>query len=106
MLFHMPGRWEISFDVRAGEEKRAPDARHHPQVTRLRCCWCRCWPCGPAACAAQQLLDWSPEEVRGVEQHGPWPPPAVRDPSNKVSGTAGRRLRSASICSTSPACRA
>ncbi|MDB5487644.1 MAG: methylamine utilization protein/Cytochrome c peroxidase, partial [Reyranella sp.] len=35
----------------------------------------------------QQLLDWSPEEVRIVGQHGPWPPPAVRDPSNKVSGT-------------------
>lgn len=36
---------------------------------------------------AQQLLDWSPEEIRTVGQHGPWPPPAVRDPSNRVSGT-------------------
>ncbi|WP_425065427.1 cytochrome-c peroxidase [Reyranella sp.] len=36
---------------------------------------------------AQQLLDWSPEEVRAIGQHGPWPPPPVRDLSNKVSGT-------------------
>ena len=35
---------------------------------------------------AQQLLDWSPEEVRAVGQHGPWPSPPARDPSNKVSG--------------------
>lgn len=36
---------------------------------------------------AQQLLDWSPEEIGAVGQHGPWPPPPVRDPSNRVSGT-------------------
>jgi cytochrome c peroxidase len=36
---------------------------------------------------AQQLLDWSPEEMRKIGQHGPWPPPPVRDPSNRVSGT-------------------
>lgn len=36
---------------------------------------------------AQQLLDWSPEEVRAIGQHGPWPPPPARDLSNKVSGT-------------------
>ncbi|NQW51851.1 MAG: hypothetical protein HQ465_11470 [Rhodospirillales bacterium] len=37
---------------------------------------------------SQPLLDWSPEEIRTVGQHGPWPPPPVRDPSNRVSGTA------------------
>ena len=36
---------------------------------------------------AQPLLDWSPEEIRTVGQHGPWPPLPVRDPSNRVSGT-------------------
>ncbi len=42
---------------------------------------------GAGGVHAQQLLDWSPEEVRAVGQHGPWPPPRVRDPSNRVSGT-------------------
>jgi len=37
--------------------------------------------------SAQQLLDWSADEIRSVGQHGPWPPPPVRDPSNRVSGT-------------------
>lgn len=36
---------------------------------------------------AQQLLDWSPDEIRVIGQHGPWPPPPARDPSNRVSGT-------------------
>ena len=40
----------------------------------------------PAA-VAQPLLDWSADEVRAVARHGPWPPPPVRDPSNRVSGT-------------------
>jgi len=37
--------------------------------------------------AAQQLLDWSADEVRAVGRHGPWPPRPVRDPSNRVSST-------------------
>lgn len=36
---------------------------------------------------AQQLLDWSAEEIVSVGQHGPWPPAPARDPSNRVSGT-------------------
>lgn len=36
---------------------------------------------------AQPLLDWTAEEIRTVGQHGPWPPPPARDPSNRVSGT-------------------
>jgi len=35
---------------------------------------------------AEALLDWSPEEVREIASHGPWPPPPVRDVSNRVSG--------------------
>jgi cytochrome c peroxidase len=29
---------------------------------------------------------WSEEEVRAIGAHGPWPPPATLDPSNRVSG--------------------
>jgi cytochrome c peroxidase len=36
--------------------------------------------------AAQELLDWSRDEVRAIARHGPWPPPPARDPSNRVSG--------------------
>lgn len=39
---------------------------------------------GPAP--AQQLLDWTADEVAAVALHGPWPPPPPRDPSNRVSG--------------------
>jgi cytochrome c peroxidase len=42
---------------------------------------------GAVGVRAQQLLDWSPGEIREVGQHGPWPPPPVLDPSNRVSGT-------------------
>ena len=35
---------------------------------------------------AQEVLDWKPREIEAIAQHGPWPPPAVRDPSNRVSG--------------------
>lgn len=31
-------------------------------------------------------LDFAPSELRRVLQHGPWPPPPTRDPSNRVSG--------------------
>lgn len=42
---------------------------------------------GTIGVQAQQLLDWSPDEIRAIGQHGPWPPPTARDPSNRVSGT-------------------
>lgn len=41
---------------------------------------------GAHGAPAQQLLDWSPGEIRAIAQHGPWPPPPARDPSNRVSG--------------------
>ncbi|MBX9946350.1 MAG: hypothetical protein K2Y40_19905 [Reyranella sp.] len=40
-----------------------------------------------APAAAQAPPNWSEDEIRAVGRHGPWPPPAVRDPSNRVSGT-------------------
>lgn len=40
---------------------------------------------GAVGVHAQPLLDWSLEEIGAVGRHGPWPPPPVRDPSNKVS---------------------
>lgn len=36
---------------------------------------------------AQPLLDWTEEEVTLIARHGPWPPPPVRDPSNRVSAS-------------------
>jgi cytochrome c peroxidase len=36
--------------------------------------------------AEAQPLDFTPQEVRRILQHGPWPQPMVRDPSNRVSG--------------------
>jgi cytochrome c peroxidase len=35
---------------------------------------------------AQTLLDFSPGERERIVAHGPWPPPAVLDPSNRVDG--------------------
>ena len=37
---------------------------------------------------AETTLDWTPEEVSAVSAHGPWPPSAVSDPSNRASGDA------------------
>jgi cytochrome c peroxidase len=33
-----------------------------------------------------QPLDFTPQEIRRILQHGPWPPPLVPDPSNRASG--------------------
>jgi cytochrome c peroxidase len=41
---------------------------------------------GAAAPASQALLDWQPAERERIAALGPWPPPAVVDPSNRVSG--------------------
>jgi cytochrome c peroxidase len=38
--------------------------------------------------ASAQLLDFSDAEKRQIASLGPWPPPAQRDPSNRVSGHA------------------
>jgi len=39
-----------------------------------------------ATATAQPVLDFEPAEVRRIGQHGPWPPPPTRDPSNRMSG--------------------
>ena len=46
---------------------------------------------------AQDRVHFSETEIRRVLQHGPWPQPVLRDPSNRVSGNPnaialGRRL--------------
>jgi len=51
---------------------------------------------GPATSAAEPP-DFTAGELRRVLQHGPWPGPAARDPSNRASGDSaaialGRRL--------------
>jgi len=52
----------------------------------------RLWPAGAMLLAlawpaiAQTLLPWSEEERAAIARHGPWPPPPVRDPSNRISG--------------------
>ena len=64
LLFHMPGRWELVFEIRAaGETDRTS-----------------------AAVLLSSALDFSKEEIAKILQHGPWPPPLKPDPSNRVSG--------------------
>jgi len=46
---------------------------------------------------ARAEVEFTPEEVRRILAHGPWPPAFARDPSNRASGNAaaidlGRRL--------------
>jgi cytochrome c peroxidase len=36
--------------------------------------------------SAFQLSQFTQEEIAKILQHGPWPPPMARDPSNRVSG--------------------
>jgi len=43
-------------------------------------------PWSGAQSPAGFLLDFSEAERRMILQHGPWPPPAATDPSNRVSG--------------------
>ncbi len=61
LMFHMPGKWEFVFEIRAaGKSDRMA--------------------------SAFQLSQFSSEEIAKILQHGPWPPPPGRDPSNRVSG--------------------
>ena len=57
LLFHMAGQWEFVFVVE-GERMAAP----------------------------LNVSEFSEEERQKILSHGPWPPPARRDPSNRVSG--------------------
>ena len=40
----------------------------------------------PGAAVAQEALQWTEGEVRVIALHGPWPPAAPVDPSNRVTG--------------------
>jgi cytochrome c peroxidase len=63
LMFHMPGKWEFVFEVRAaGNSDRL--------TSELRL----------------SEIEFSRDEMLAIVQHGPWPPPARRDPSNRVSG--------------------
>ena len=61
LMFHMPGRWEFVFEIRAAGKT---DRLAHP-IT---------------------LSEFTADEIRKILAHSPWPPPARRDPSNRVSG--------------------
>ena len=63
LMFHMPGRWEFLFEVRAAGS-----------TDRL------------AGAYQVGMPDFSKEEVAKILQQGPWPPPLVPDPTNRVSG--------------------
>jgi cytochrome c peroxidase len=64
LMFHMPGRWEFVFEVRAaGVTERFTNT-----------------------ILISGLLDFSKEELAQILRHGPWPPPLKPDPSNRVSG--------------------
>ncbi len=63
LMFHMPGKWEFVFEIRAaGETDRMAHEHRLSEVS------------------------FSKEETAKILQHGPWPPPARPDPSNRVSG--------------------
>jgi cytochrome c peroxidase len=63
LMFHMPGKWEFVFEIRAaGETDRVA---HEYRLSRA---------------------SFSKEETAKILQHGPWPPAAQPDPSNRVSG--------------------
>ena len=64
LMFHMPGRWQLVFELRgSGTSERLS------QVLQLSG-----WP------------GFSKEEMAKIARHGPWPPPQRQDPSNRVSG--------------------
>ena len=66
LMLHMPGRWELVFEVRAAG---ATDRLAHP-------------------ISVSSAVKFSKEEIAKILQHGPWPPPLAPDPSNRVSGKA------------------
>src|SRR6185369_3964494 len=63
LMFHMPGKWELAFEVTAGGA-----------TDRL------------VATYQVGAIDFSKDEIAKILRHGPWPPPLAPDPSNRVSG--------------------
>jgi len=64
LMFHMPGKWQFVFEIRAAgkTDRMASDF------------------------LLGGLIDFKPDEITKILQHGPWPPQARPDPSNRVSG--------------------
>ena len=62
LMFHMPGKWQMSFELRGkgGAERLS----HSLQLSE----------------------GFSKEETAKIALHGPWPPRPRKDPSNRVSG--------------------
>jgi cytochrome c peroxidase len=65
LLFHMPGGWEVVFELRSGGNSDV--LRSSFEMS------------GPRP-------EFSPGEKKRILSHGPWPPKRSRDPSNRVSG--------------------
>ena len=90
MVFHMPGRWEISIDVRAGRGERAPEPRVHPEVRR--------WLLVPrprlayaAPAVAQAPLQWS--DGRGEGDRPAWAVAAARGRAIRPIASPGNGRR-------------
>jgi cytochrome c peroxidase len=64
LMFHMPGKWEFLFEVRAAGNTDRLASRF----------------------VLSELTPFSKEEVAKILQHGPWRPQRTPDPSNRVSG--------------------
>lgn len=65
LLMHMPGNWELVFELRSGGTSDVLRSSFEVSDTGL---------------------EFSPEERKKILAHGPWPPRLARDPSNRVSG--------------------
>jgi cytochrome c peroxidase len=65
LLFHMPGGWELVFELRSAGISDV--LRSSFEVS-------------------EGAVDFTPEERKRILAHGPWPPKLARDPSNRVSG--------------------
>jgi cytochrome c peroxidase len=66
LMFHMPGKWEFVFELRASGK-----------TDRLT-----------SNFLLSESINFSAEEKTRILSHGPWPPKLERDPSNRVSGKA------------------
>jgi len=63
LMLHMPGKWELVFEIRAAG--RSDRLAHEYRLSEV---------------------SFSKEETAKILQHGPWPPAPGHDPSNRVSG--------------------
>ena len=85
-MFHMPGRWELVFELRGERRAAAADAVAADRVRRPAALLALAVLL-PGAAGTQPLA--SPlhdDDIPRILAFGPWPPPPVRDPSNRVSG--------------------